>query len=74
MTAKVLSENGIDMLSVATLDEAIQLRKQKIATPILVLGYTDVGRLKEIIKNDIIVSVFDIDIARKLSDEAKAKA
>ncbi|MCD6321602.1 MAG: alanine racemase, partial [Clostridiales bacterium] len=43
MTAKVLSANGIDMLSVATLDEAIQLRKQKIITPILVLGYTDMN-------------------------------
>ena len=74
MTAIVLSANGIDMLSVATLDEAIQLRKEKITTPILVLGYTDVGRMMEIVKNDIIVSVFDIDIARKLSDEAKTKA
>lgn len=73
MTAKVLSANGIDMLSVATLDEAIQLRKQKIATPILVLGYTDVGRLKEIINNNITVSVFDIETARNLSEEAKAK-
>lgn len=74
MTAKVLSANGIDMLSVATLDEAVQLRKEKITTPILVLGYTDVGRLKEIDKYDITVSVFDIDIARKLADEAKAKS
>jgi len=73
MTAKVLSENGIDMLSVATLDEAIQLRKQKITPQILVLGYTDVGRLREISKNDITVSVFDIDVAQKLSEEAKAK-
>lgn len=73
MTAKVLSENGIDMLSVATLDEAIQLRKQKISVPILVLGYTDVGRLREIVKNDITVSVFDFDIAAKLSDEAYSK-
>jgi len=70
MTAKVLSENGIDMLSVATLDEAIQLRKQKITVPILVLGYTDVGRIGEIVENDITVSVFDMDIAKKLSDEA----
>lgn len=73
MTAKVLGENSIDMLSVATLDEAIQLRKQKIATPILVLGYTEIGRLREIIKNNITVSVFDSEIARKLSDEATAK-
>lgn len=72
MTAKVLSESGVDMLSVATLDEAIQLRKQKITTPLLVLGYTDVGRLREIIKYDITVSVFDSDIAKKLSDEAES--
>ncbi|MBN2558223.1 MAG: alanine racemase [Clostridia bacterium] len=72
MTARVLCDNGIDMLSVATLDEAVQLRKQKIGVPILVLGYTEVGRLREIVRNDIIVSVFDIDLARRLSDEAKA--
>ena len=71
MTAKVLCENGIDMLSVATLDEAIQLRKQKITSPVLVLNYTDVGRLREIIKNDITVSVFDFKIADEISREAK---
>ncbi len=73
MSAKVLSEHGIDMLSVATLDEAIQLRKQKITSPIMVLGYTDVGRLKEIIKNNITVAVFDYGLAYKLSEEAKEK-
>ncbi len=73
MTAKVLGEKGIDMLSVATLDEAIQLRKQKITTPLLVLGYTDVGRLREIVKHNITVSVFDSEIAKKLSYEAKSK-
>lgn len=73
MTAKILCENGVDMLSLATLDEAVQLRKQKITVPLLVLGYTDVGRLREIIRNDITVSIFDIDIARKLSAEAENK-
>ena len=71
MTAKVLCDNDIDMLSVATLDEAIQLRKQKILSPILVLNYTDVGRLRDIIKNDITVSVFDGKIADEISREAK---
>lgn len=73
MTAKVLGENGVDMLSVATLDEALQLREQKVSAPILVLGYTDVGRLREILMNDITISVFDLEQAERLSEEATAK-
>lgn len=73
MTARVLCDKGIDMLSVATLDEALQLRKKKINVPLLVLGYTEIGRLDEITENDITVAVFDYDLAKKLSDEAISK-
>ncbi|MBN1623702.1 MAG: alanine racemase [Clostridia bacterium] len=73
MTAGILCEKGIDMLSVATLDEAVQLRKKKVKVPVLVLGYTGVGRIEEIIKNNIIVTIFDYELAEKLSDEAVSK-
>jgi alanine racemase len=73
MTAVVLCEKGIDMLSVATLDEAVQLRKKKIKVPILILGYTEVGRIEEIMNNNLIITVFDYELARKLSDEAVSK-
>lgn len=73
MTAKVLCKNGIDMLSVATLDEAIQLRNEKIDVPVLVLGYTDIERLDEIVENNVIVTVFDADLADELSKAAVSK-
>ncbi len=70
MTAKTLCDNGIDMLSVATLDEAVQLRNRDIRVPILVLGYTGRDRVGEIIENDATVSIFNEDIARELSQGA----
>ncbi len=73
MTAGVLCENGIDMLSVATLDEAVQLRTMKINVPLLVLGYTQVERIDEIIENNITVTIFDYELAVKLSDAAVVK-
>ena len=73
MTAQVLCEKGIDMLSVATLDEALQLRKVMTEVPILVLGYTEIDRVDEIVSNNIIVTIFDRGLAEKLSDEAVSK-
>ncbi len=69
-TAKTLGEAGVDMLSTATLDEAILLRKKKITQPILVLGYVDCERIDEIIENDITISVFSYELAEKISKEA----
>lgn len=70
MTAKTLCKNGIDMLSVATLDEAIQLRNKDINIPILLLGYIDKERIEEIIENDLIISIFNENIAHELSKGA----
>ncbi len=52
------------------LDEAIQLRKNGIDAPILILGYTDPVRASEIIENDVTQSVFSHDLGQALSDEA----
>ena len=59
---KVLLENGVSRLAVSMLDEAIQLRKDGIDVPILVLSYTDPGRAEEIIKNDVTQTVFSHDL------------
>lgn len=69
-TAKILCENKVAMLSTATLDEALQLRKEKIDIPLMVLGYTDSDRIEEIIENDITISVFSYDLAKKMSEAA----
>ncbi|EGD46399.1 alanine racemase [Ruminiclostridium papyrosolvens DSM 2782] len=68
--AKTLLENGASRFAVSMLDEAIQLRREGIEVPILILGYTDPRRANEIIENDVTQSVFSHDLAQALSDEA----
>lgn len=68
--AKTLLDNGVSRLAVSMLDEAIQLRKNGIGVPILILGYTDPRRVNEIIENDVTQSVFSHELARALSEEA----
>jgi alanine racemase len=68
--AKTLLGNGATRLAVSMLDEAIQLRRNGISAPILILGYTDPIRANEIIENDVTQSVYSHELAQALSDEA----
>ncbi len=68
--ARTLIENGVTRLAVSMLDEAIQLRKNGISLPILILSYTDPRRAQEIILNDVTQTVFSHDLAEALSEAA----
>ncbi len=65
--ARTLLENGVTRLAVSMLDEAIQLRKNGISVPILILSYTDPRRAEEIIEHDVTQTVFSHDLAEALS-------
>ncbi len=67
---RTILENGATCLAVSMLDEAIQLRKNNIDVPILILSYTDPIRVADIIKYDVTQAVFSHDLARALSEEA----
>ncbi|WP_110461579.1 alanine racemase [Ruminiclostridium sufflavum] len=67
---RTLLENGVTRLAVSMLDEAIQLRRDGISVPILILGYTDPSRANEIIENDVTQSCYSYELAQALSDEA----
>lgn len=71
-TAKVLLDNGADWLAVAVVDEGLNLRKNGITAPILLLGYTPELRLNDVINNGFIQTVYSYDTAKKLSDAATA--
>lgn len=71
-TAKVLLDNGADWLAVAVVDEGLNLRKNGITAPILLLGYTPELRLSDVINNGFIQTVYSYDTAKKLSDAASA--
>jgi alanine racemase len=68
--SKILLDNGVSRLAVSMLDEAIQLRREGITVPLMVLGYTDPIRAEEIIKNDITQAVFSMELAEALSSAA----
>ena len=66
--AKVFLENGADRLAVATLSEAIELRKAKIYAPILVLGYIPKSQYPLAIKWNISQTIYNYESAKILSN------
>lgn len=68
--AQTLLDNGADKFAVATLSEAIQLRKEFKQTPIMVLGYTPSNLASEIINNNITQTIYSLEQAKELSDIA----
>ncbi|NLM50876.1 MAG: alanine racemase [Clostridiaceae bacterium] len=68
--SKTLLENGADTLGVALLDEAIQLRKHGIDSPIIILGATNPVLSEDLVKYSIIPTVFNEELPRELSKAA----
>lgn len=66
--AKTLIENGADYLAVATLNEAIELRKHFKEYNIFIMGYTRDELLEYVVKNDITQSVFSYNQAKILNE------
>ena len=71
MCAPTLLACGIDVFGVASIDEALELRQNKITSPILVLGSVPIWSYETAIKNDITVSIFSdehLEAARLISE------
>lgn len=56
--------------AVATIDEALNLRRHNITKPIYILGFIYEHRVKDAILNDIRMSVFDMHMGKVISDIA----
>lgn len=65
--ATKLNEIGIQDFAVATLSEAIELRKNNIKGNILILGYTDFKDIEYIIQYDLIQTVVDYSYAKAIN-------
>lgn len=65
--AQLLQNIGCKYMAVATLDEAISLRKGGICTPILILGRTSPEYTEKIVEYSLTQSVTNYDDARKMS-------
>lgn len=68
--AKALKEIGTYAFGVATVEEAVQLRRAGIESPILILGYVFPADYELLIENDIMHAVFQYETAKALSEQA----
>ena len=69
--ARVLEGCGADAFAVATIEEALLLRRMGHALPLLILGHVEASLSEELVKNDIASSVYDSGTAKALSVAAK---
>jgi len=68
--AAELCSCGVEYLAVARLEEALELRQNNIASPILVMGYTDAGFFEEAVQNNATLTLFSLEQAKALSSTA----
>ncbi|MCR4689065.1 MAG: alanine racemase [Saccharofermentans sp.] len=68
--AEALIKAGASGLSLATIDEAVELRMRGITAPMMTLGYTDVSRFDDAVKYDVDQAVYSYETAKAISDEA----
>ena len=69
--AKFLENKNVDYFAVSRIEEAIELRQNNIKMPILCLGFVPEEFFEYAIKNDITLTVYSLDMAKKLNSICK---
>lgn len=67
-----LNKMGIKAFAVATIDEAIRLRKYGVRGEILIFGYTGIGRASELKKYNLTQTLIDFAYAKALNKQGIA--
>jgi len=67
-------EHGADMLGVATVEEAVELRENEVAAPILILGCVLPEEAEAVVEHGLAATVCDLAVAEALSRSAVAQA
>src|SRR5258706_11425008 len=68
--ARMLVHLGIDYLGVAFVEEGIELRKQGVTTPALVLGGVQGSQIEQFLENDLDITLSSREIAERVNDVA----
>lgn len=68
--AKIYSEMDTFGFCVSSFSEAMELRSAGITKPILILGYTEPNKAYELFKNNLTQTVFSLEYAKALNDQA----
>ncbi|MEZ4671696.1 MAG: alanine racemase [Anaerolineae bacterium] len=63
--------NGAEQLAVSSIDEALQLREAGIDAPILLLNYTPPNAVRQALRQQFILTVYDLDMARAYDRAAR---
>lgn len=69
--APILLESGAKKFAVAVLTEALELRKNNVNIPIIILGYTPIEFATELLYQDIEQTVTSLEYAKELNEIAK---
>ncbi len=69
-TVKTIIDAGCNYLCVATLDEALTIRKEIKNIPILCLGIIDTKYIKECIKNNITITISNLDYIYNIKEKS----
>ena len=69
--ARFYEELGADFFAVARLNEALELRDHGITKPILNLGYTNPMTIEDSIRNNVSMTVFDLELAQEIDKVAR---
>jgi len=68
--ARCALDNGAELLGVARIGEAVRLRNEGIEAPVLIFGFTPPPFYEDILKYDLIQTVYSLHTAEYLSDFA----
>lgn len=62
--------NGADYLGVATIEEALQLRRAGITKPILIMGYVVPYAARQVVRHELTISIYDLNMAKAFNQVA----
>ncbi len=71
--SKVLSDEGVDMFCVATMEEALEIRESGIKEPILLLGGVEPEDCEDVLDLNFIPAVYTFSILSHMEKVAKKK-
>jgi alanine racemase len=63
--SRTVLKNGASSLGVVTIEEALEIRKSGILSPVLVLGFVETDKFEEALENDITIPIYSLDLAKK---------
>ncbi len=69
--ARLYESLGADFLAVSNIEEALQLRKNGISLPVLVLGYTEAECAEILAENNITQCIFSYEYGLALAENAR---